>query len=64
MLNISTILENILKHEKLPVGPTSSRPGPILFSVVVTAVKFVIMSFPSKVIIKSEKQNSSIYVIK
>ena len=27
---------------KFPVGPTSSRPGPILLKVAATAVKFVI----------------------
>ena len=42
MSNISTIFESGENIEKFPVGPTSSRPGPILLNVAATAVNVVI----------------------
>ena len=55
--SISIIFEKGLNPAKLPQGPTSSRPGPILLIVAATAVKHVIRSFPSKERKKSERQN-------
>jgi len=40
--------------EKFCVGPTRERPGPILLMVEATAVKFVIASKLSNVIIKRD----------
>ena len=37
-------LSYVEKNSKLAVGPTSSRPGPMLFIVAATAVKLVIRS--------------------
>ena len=39
--NEKVILLNPLKAEKLPIGPTTSIPGPILLSVVITEVNVV-----------------------
>ena len=58
--NISTTLDNAEKSEKLLIGPTSLRPGPILFMVAATAVKVVTRSFPSNEIMSSEKIKSII----
>ena len=44
---MKTNFEKTEKFEKLPVGPTSARPGPMLLMVVSTAVKFVTRSLPS-----------------
>ena len=44
--------------EKLAVGPTSSRPGPMLFRVAATAVKFVTRSRSSIDRIRRENTNS------
>ena len=41
---INTSLLNQEKQEKLPVGPTNSRPGPMLFMAETTAVKLVVGS--------------------
>ena len=46
--NIRMNLEKTENSEKFPVGPTISRPGPILFSVAAIAVKFVVKSKPFK----------------
>ena len=43
----STILLRPENWEKLPIGPTMSRPGPMLDSVASTAVKFVSKLKPS-----------------
>jgi hypothetical protein len=44
ILNIITIFDRSEKPPKLPIGPTTSKPGPILLSVAATAVKFVVKS--------------------
>ena len=49
---------------KFPVGPTSSRPGPILLKVAATAVKFVIRLKSSKAIRNMEDEKISIYTMK
>ena len=41
---IKTHFEKALNWEKLPIGPTSSSPGPTLLKVVATAVKVVTRS--------------------
>ena len=62
--NVSTHFENGLKMEKLPVGPTSSSPGPMLLMVAATAVKFVTKSFPSNEIANTEAENRMMNVMK
>ena len=52
--NINTYLEKTEKFAKLPVGPTISSPGPILFSVAATAVKLEVKSKLSTLINKRE----------
>ena len=52
--NINTYLENVENIAKFPVGPTSSKPGPMLFRVAATAVKFVTKSKLSKLISSTE----------
>lgn len=47
MSNIKTILEKLLNPEKLQVGPTDSKPGPILLKHAITADKLVVMENPS-----------------
>ena len=54
---ISTHFERLLKPAKLPNGPTTSSPGPILFIVAATAVKDDTRSYPSKLMISSDKTN-------
>ena len=49
---------------KFPVGPTSSRPGPILLKVAATAVKFVIRLKSSKAIRNMEDAKISTYTMK
>lgn len=44
---ISTSLENALYAEKLQVGPTISKPGPILLKQASTAEILVVMENPS-----------------
>ena len=41
---VRTIFASGEKAAKQPVGPTSPRPGPMLFSVAITAVKVVTKS--------------------
>lgn len=53
--NMKTNFEKTEKFEKLPVGPTSARPGPMLLMVVSTAVKFVTRSLPSNATIKTDE---------
>ena len=47
-----TSLDSGEKIPKFPVGPIRERPGPTLFKVVTTAVKFVTRSNSSKLMIK------------
>lgn len=62
--NIKTNFENTENIPKFPVGPTNSSPGPILFNVATTAVKFVIKSKLSKAIAAVDNTNKRQYVIK
>ena len=55
---IRTYLANGEKKLKFCVGPTNSRPGPILLIQAATAVKFVVKSFWSKEIAKMETEHS------
>ena len=50
--NIRTSLDSGEKIPKFPVGPIRERPGPTLFKVVTTAVKFVTRSNSSKLMMK------------
>ena len=52
---MKTNFEKTEKLEKLPAGPTSARPGPMLLMVVSTAVKFVTRSLPSNATIKTDE---------
>lgn len=52
---INTILETSENCEKFPAGPVIPRPGPILFNVAATEVKFVIKSNSSNVIKNKDK---------
>ena len=45
---VKTIFDSTENEAKLPVGPTTSRPGPILLSVAATAVKLVVKLLPSR----------------
>ena len=47
-----TSLDSGEKIPKFPVGPIRERPGPTLFKVVTTAVKFVTRSNSSKLMMK------------
>ena len=49
---------------KFPIGPTISRPGPILFSVAATAVKFVIRSKLSRDTIRTDTAKIRIYNVR
>ena len=62
--NISTHLDRGLNNAKFWVGPTNSRPGPILFNVAVTAVKFVIRSKLSREIIRTEAAKIRRYTLR
>ncbi len=65
--SISNMITNLDKTEnelKLPIGPTSSNPGPILFKVAAIAVKLLVKSRLSSDISKTEKANINIYDIK
>lgn len=59
--NIRTHLEKGLNRLKFWVGPTSSNPGPMLLKVAATAVKFVVKSYPSMLMAKTDKKNSTKY---
>lgn len=52
--NIRTYLEKLEKMEKFCVGPTISKPGPILFNVAATAVKLVV-KLNSSILISSKE---------
>lgn len=58
---ISTHFARGENREKFPVGPTSSRPGPILFKVAATAVKLVVKSYASSPSIRTEPAKIKIY---
>lgn len=62
--NINTYLENVPYTLKFFVGPTCSSPGPMLLIVAATAVKFDVISFPSKEISSTDVVNRMINVIK
>ena len=64
MSKINTHLERQEKELKFPIGPTISRPGPILFNVAVTAVKFVIRSKLSREIIRTEAPKIRRYTLR
>ena len=57
MSKMKTHLDRSVKCPKFWVGPTRERPGPMLFMVVVTAVKFVIKSFSSREMRRIETTN-------
>ena len=57
--NIRIYLEKTEKDAKLPVGPTISRPGPILLSVAATEVKVVVKSNPSRLIRRIDTINTT-----
>ena len=59
MSNIKMYFENGEKKPKFPAGPTSSSPGPILFNVAATAVKFVVRSKPLNEMNSTEKANTT-----
>ena len=50
--------------EKLPRGPTASRPGPMLLMQAVRAVKVVTSPFCSRDNSKKETTNTAIYTVK
>ena len=58
---ISTHLEKWENNPKFCVGPTISRPGPILLKVAATAVKFVVRSKLSMLISKTDKYRADYY---
>ena len=64
MLNIKTNFENGEKMEKFCVGPTISNPGPMLFNVATTAVKFVVKLKLYTLITKVESNNIEQYIAK
>ena len=59
--NINTHLEKALNVPKFSIGPTPSRPGPMLLSVAATAVKFVSKLPFSKEIKSTDAANISTY---
>ena len=62
--NISTNLDKIEKPPKLQVGPTAPSPGPMLFKVAATAVKFDVKSKLSRLTISTDAAYRKKYVIK
>ena len=62
MSKINTYFENVLKKPKLQVGLTKLRPGPILFIVAATAVKFVVKSKFSIDTKSNDKTNTHVNV--
>ena len=57
MSKISTILESGEKIEKFCAGPTRFKPGPMLFRHETTAVKFVVKSNSSRLMISVESMS-------
>ena len=64
MSNIMTSFDKSENELKLPIGPTRSSPGPMLFKVAATAVKVDVKSKLSKDTSKTEIANINIYVTK
>ena len=56
-----TNVESGENMEKFAVGPTASKPGPILLSVAAIAVKFVVKSKLSKLMISIQDINKKMY---
>ena len=52
--NIQTYFDKVESPSKLQVGPTKDKPGPIFPIAEATAVKFVTISNPSRLISKTE----------
>lgn len=61
---LRTILDRFEKNEKFSVGPTFSKPGPILFIQVVTAVNDVEKSTLFKDINSNDTKKNPRYIIK
>ena len=59
--NIKTVVERGEYIEKLHTGPTFARPGPMLLIAEITAVKLVVKSKLSMLIIKKLKCILKIY---
>ena len=49
------------KNAKLPIGPTSPRPGPMLLRQAMAVVKLVVKSNPSRLTKNPEARSSTIY---
>ena len=62
--SVSTTLDKEEKQEKLQVGPTKEKPGPMLLKVAVTAVKLVVKSKLSKLMSNSDAANTKQYAMK
>ena len=60
----SSSLENAEKEEKLPMGPTISRPGPTLLIQVATAVNTVTRSICSRDTSRQETVKIAMYITK
>lgn len=63
MSKIKIHFDKSVKCPKFWVGPTIDSPGPILFIVAITEVKFVTKSFSSREITKIDSTNSAKKVI-
>ena len=59
--NIKTVVERGEYIEKLHAGPTFASPGPMLLIAETTAVKLVVKSKLSMLIIKTDKNAITIY---
>lgn len=57
ILKIITNFDRLEKSPKFPMGPTISKPGPILFKVAAIAVKVEVKSKLSKLTINKEPAN-------
>ena len=64
IVNDRIILEKPENPEKLPIGPTTSSPGPTLLMQVITDVKLVSKLNPSMEISKNADNNIEIYTTK
>ena len=60
----SSSLDHQEKAEKFPMGPTTSRPGPMLLMQAVRAVKVVTMSKPSRLSSRKETVNTRRYTVR
>ena len=62
MSNIRTYFERKDNPEKLLIGPTPPRPGPILLKVAATAVNVVVKSKSSRLTIRTDAaKNQKVY---